>query len=112
MSCKWCLNNLLDFIDSDVEKLSTGESITRNTLVTLNQVIAKIWQNRQIWYVSDGVMLRRKSMQINRVQSMKESTPVINDYFVITIASGETIVKKKKEKKNKIGRRYFPIINQ
>ena len=73
-----------------------------NTLVILNQVIAKIWQNRQIWYVSDGVMLRRKSMQINRVQSMKESTPVINDYFVITIASGETIVKKKKEKRIKL----------
>ena len=52
------LSNLLVFIDSDVEKLSTGEEVARNTLVTLNRVIKKIWQNRHIWYVSDGVMLR------------------------------------------------------
>ena len=40
--------NLLDFVDSDVEKLSIGEEVPRNTLLTLNQVISKIWQNRQI----------------------------------------------------------------
>ena len=40
--------NLLDFVDSDAEKLSIGEEVPRNTLLTLNQVISKIWQNRQI----------------------------------------------------------------
>ena len=42
------LNNLLDFIDSDVEKLYTGEELAHNKLVTLNQVITEIWQNGQI----------------------------------------------------------------
>ena len=35
------LNKCLDFIDSDVEKLSTGEEVVRNMLVTLNQFIKK-----------------------------------------------------------------------
>ena len=35
------LNKLLDFIDSDVEKLFTGEEVTRITLATVNQVIVK-----------------------------------------------------------------------
>ena len=35
------LNKFIDFIDSDVEKLSTGEEVVRNMLVTLNQVIEK-----------------------------------------------------------------------
>ena len=51
------LSNLLDFIDSGAEKLSTGEEVARNTLVTVNQVITKRWQDRQIWDVNDGVML-------------------------------------------------------
>ena len=37
----YSLSNLIDFIDSDVEKLSTGEEVDRNTLMILNQVIAK-----------------------------------------------------------------------
>ena len=36
------LNNLLSFVDSDVDKLYTSEEVTRTTLVALNQVIAKI----------------------------------------------------------------------
>ena len=35
------LFRLLDFIDSDVEKLSIGEEVGRNKLVTVNQVIKK-----------------------------------------------------------------------
>ena len=35
----YVLNNLLDLIDSDVEKLSTGGEVAHNTLVTLSQVI-------------------------------------------------------------------------
>ena len=42
------LNNFLDFIDYDLENLSTGEEVDRNTLVTLNQVIVKRQQNCQI----------------------------------------------------------------
>ena len=51
------LNDLLYFIESDADKLSKGEEVARNTLVTLNQVIAKRRQNRQIWDVNDGVMV-------------------------------------------------------
>ena len=90
------LNNLLYLIDCYLEKLSTGEEVARNTLVTLNQVIAKILQNRQIWDVNDGVMLRRKDIQLKRLQAMKESTPGLNDDLVITIASAEFFVKNKK----------------
>ena len=71
--------------------------MARNILVTLNQVIAKRQQNCQIWYFDDVVMLRRKSMQIKRLQATKESTPVLNDDLVITIALAENFVKKKKE---------------
>ena len=35
------LGNLIDFIDYDVENLSTGEEVAWNTLVTLNQFIEK-----------------------------------------------------------------------
>ena len=35
------LINLIDLIDSDVEKLSTGEEVACYTLVTLNKVIEK-----------------------------------------------------------------------
>ena len=35
------LNELLDFIDSDVDEVSTGDEVARNTLVTLNQITAK-----------------------------------------------------------------------
>ena len=58
----YVLNNLLGFIDSDVEKLSTGEEVARNTLVELNQVIAKRQKNHQIWDVNDGVVLLHKAM--------------------------------------------------
>ena len=51
------LNNLLDFIDSDVENLSTGEKVAHNTLVILNQVVAKRRKNRKMWDLNDRVML-------------------------------------------------------
>ena len=50
-------NKLLGSIDSDVEKLSICEEVALNTLVTLNQVIAKRRQNRQIRDVNNGVMV-------------------------------------------------------
>ena len=61
------LRNLLDFIEYDVEKLSTGEEGYFNTLVTLNQVIKKRRQDLQIWDVNYCVMLRRKYMQLKRL---------------------------------------------
>ena len=51
------LNNLLDFIDSDVENLSTGEKVSHNTLVILNQVVVKRQKNRKMWDFNDHVML-------------------------------------------------------
>ena len=51
------LNSPIDFIESGVEKLSTGEEVAHDTLVTFNQAIAKIRKNHQIWDVNDGVML-------------------------------------------------------
>ena len=53
----YVLSKLLDFFESAVEKLSTGEEVSRNTLVTVNQVIAKIHQDRQMWDVNVCVML-------------------------------------------------------
>ena len=35
------LSNILDFFESDVEKLYTREEVACNKLVTLNQVISK-----------------------------------------------------------------------
>ena len=84
-----------------MEKLSTCEEVDHNTLGTLNQVIAKIHQNRQIWDVNYGIMLRSKAMQIKRLQSMKESTPGLNDDMGIAIASAENFVGNKyKKRKN------------
>ena len=68
-------------------------------------------QHRQIWYVNDGVMLRRKFMQLKRIQAMKESTQGLNNYLGIKITSSEMFVKNK-NKKGKFGRRDLPIINQ
>ena len=56
------LRNLIYYIESKVEKLSTGEEVARNTLVELNQVIAKRQKNHQIWDVNDGVVLLHKAM--------------------------------------------------
>ena len=53
----YVLSNLLDFVECDVEKLSTGEEVSRNTLVTVNQVISRIHQDRQMWDVNVCVML-------------------------------------------------------
>ena len=66
------LNNLLDLVDSDVEKLSTGEEVSHNTLVTLNQVTAKRQQNHQMWDVNDGAILQQKHMQLKQLQATKE----------------------------------------
>ena len=44
----YILRNLLGFVDSDVEKLSKREEVSHSTLVTVNQVIAKSQQDRQI----------------------------------------------------------------
>ena len=68
------LNNLIDFITSDVEKFSNAEEVARNTMATLNQAIAKRGQNCQIWDFNDYVMLGRKSMQLKQIQAMKDST--------------------------------------
>ena len=65
------LIKLLFFGDYDVEKLYTGEEFTSNTLVTVNQVISKKWQDHQIWDFNDGIMLRRKCIQLKRLHYMK-----------------------------------------
>ena len=65
------LRNLLYSVDSDVENLSTGEEVARNTLLTLNQVITKIRKKRQIWAVNYGLMLLCKAMQIKWLQDTK-----------------------------------------
>ena len=95
-------NNLLDFIDSDVDKLFTDEEMARNTMVTLNQIITKKRNNFQIWYVNDGVIFRSKSIQLKCLQEMKESTLGLNDDIVITISSAKIFVKEKKEERKKI----------
>ena len=51
-------------------------------------------------------------MQIKRLQSMKESTPGLNDDMGIAIASAENFVGNKYKKKEKIGRRDLTIINK
>ena len=101
------LNNLIDFIDYDVDTLYIGEEMAHITLVILNQVVAKIQQNRQIWDVNDGLMLRRKYIQLKRLQAMKESNPGLNDNIGITIALAEKKLKKKK-KKGKIWQKRSP----
>ena len=82
---KYFMRNLLGFIDSDVEKLSTGDEVNRNTPVTVNQVIAKRRQYRQIWCVNNCVMLQFNYMQLKRLEAMKDSTPGLNNDLVITI---------------------------
>ena len=67
----YVLNKLLDFIESDLEKLSIDEEVDHNTLVTWNQVIEKICQEIQIWDVNYGIMLEHKSIQKNRLQAIK-----------------------------------------
>ena len=106
------LNNLLGFFNSDVDKLSTGEEVVRNTLVILNQVIAKIWQKRQIWDVNDDVMLRHKAMQIKRLHSTKESTPGIKYGLLITIPLVENFVKNKKEESKKISEEISQLLTR
>ena len=81
--------------------------MARNTLVTLNQDIEKRRQNRQIWYVNDGVMLQCKAMQLKHLQATKDSNQGLNDYFVITISLVEIFLKKKK-KKGKNWRKIYP----
>ena len=72
--------------------------MARNTMATLNQFITKIRQNRQIWDVNDGIILRHKAMQIKQIQAMKESTLGINYDLVITIASDEKLRRRGKKK--------------
>ena len=56
------LSKLIDFIDYDVEKLSTCDEVARNTLVTSNQAIEKIHQDHKILDFNDAFMLRCKYM--------------------------------------------------
>ena len=50
------LIKLLNFIDSNADKLSKVEELVHNTLVILNQVISKRCQDHQIWDINYGVM--------------------------------------------------------
>ena len=106
------LNNLLDFIESDVKKLSTGEEVDHNKMVTLNQGIAKRQQNRKIWDVHDGIILRRKAMHIKRLQATKYSTPGLNDDLVITISLSENFVKKKKEEREELAEEISQLLTE
>ena len=72
-----------------MERLSTGEEVNHNTLVTMNKVIEKRRQDRQIWYGNYGVMFQRKYMQLKRLQAMKESNPGLNNDLGITIVFTE-----------------------
>ena len=76
--------------------------MARNTLVTLKQVISKSRQDRQIWDVNDGVILRLKYVQIKWVQAMKESTPGINNCLGATITLDGIFSNKKKEESKKL----------
>ena len=67
----YAFKNLLCFLNSGAEKLSMGEELYRNTLVTVNQLISKGQKDHQIWGVNDGVMLQTKDMQINHLQTIK-----------------------------------------
>ena len=51
------LRYLLGFIESDVEKLYTGEEVACNTLVTVNRFFSKRRQDRQMWGFNDVVTL-------------------------------------------------------
>ena len=72
--------------------------MAHNTLVIVNPVIVKRRQDRQILDVDDGIRLLRKAIHINRIHSMKDSTPGINIYLGITINSAGNFVKKKNKK--------------
>ena len=61
------LRNMIDLIDSGVEKLSTGEEFACNTLVTVNQVISKRWQYCQMRDSNYCVILRHKYMQLKKI---------------------------------------------
>ena len=68
---KYALINLPYFVDSDVDRLSTGEEVAHHTLVKVYQLIVKRRHDRQIWYDNGGFMLRHKDMQLNQIQDMK-----------------------------------------
>ena len=77
----------------------------------MNQVISKMREDRQIWDVNVGLMLRHKAMQLKRLQATKESTSGLNNDLGITMTSDEILLRRKKNK-GKVGRRDLPIINQ
>ena len=58
-------------------------------MVTVNQVVAKRFQDRQIWDINDGVILQQISMQITWLQDMKDSTTLLNNDLGITITLAE-----------------------
>ena len=58
-------------------------------MVTVNQVVAKRFQDRQIWNINDGVILQQISMQITWLQDMKDSTTLLNNDLGITITLAE-----------------------
>ena len=60
-----------------------------NTMVTVNQVVAKRFQDRKIWDINDGVILQQISMQITWLQDMKDSTTLLNNDLGITITLAE-----------------------
>ena len=84
-----------------------GEELYRNTLVTVNQLISKGQKDHQIWGVNDGVMLQTKDMQINHLQTIKQSKPGINNNIVIAIDPAENCAKNK-NKKGKIWQMISP----
>ena len=58
-------------------------------MVTVNQVVAKRFQDRKIWDINDGVILQQISMQITWLQDMKDSTTLLNNDLGITITLAE-----------------------
>ena len=93
-------------------KLSTGDEVTRSTLATVIQVIAKKRQDRQIWDANDGVMVQQNDMQIKRLQAMKESTPGINNNIGITITLDETFVNNNKEERGNLAEEISQLLTR
>ena len=67
--------------------------------MTVNQVISKRRQKLQISYVKDGVMLQHKAIQLEQLQSMKDSNPGLNNDLGITITLAKISVSNKREER-------------
>ena len=68
------LRNLIVFIGSNVNNLSSVEEVAKNKRMKVNQVISQRRKDLQMWGTNYGFLLQLKSTQMERLHSMKEST--------------------------------------